>query len=376
MKSGQRKNHKGLKIALAIVGGLVALSLISQLWLLYILVGSIIVAVQLGKRIAPGNNKTPAGTPSYWQKRKSQKPLIALTVICPPAGLVIISQYRKAWAGRAKIAIPVVSWTLAWFLLLGFATHIPAEYTPPTYKSNVSTINLDIYSSDVRTSETSIPSSTKDIESIDSSNRVKPAEGSSSDSSSQSATDGDVMSGITMANPESVPYDRKQYQPNWSVGGGCDIRSRILTATSTLAVSYGANGCTVNNGSWNDPYTGQVLAGNPYRGDDSTANDLDIDHIIPLNYVNSHGGYHWTPSKKREYGASLSAMNSGVYLAVSASENRRKSDNGPSSYYPPNQSYRCTYSEQWRNTARTYNISLSPADYRLIASVLVGCGVK
>ena len=194
-------------------------------------------------------------------------------------------------------------------------------------------------------------------------------------SSSVNVRPGGSMSGIAIAEAASVGYSRSDYQPNWSVGSGCDIRSRMLTSSSTVGVQYGRNGCTVTYGSWVDPYTGAVETGNPYRGD-GTANDMDIDHIIPLHYVNNHGGSSWPASKKRQYGASLEAMNQGVYVAVSASANRKKSDKGPSQYYPTNGAYRCEYARKWRDIARLYGISLSNADYNVIRNTLASCGIS
>ncbi len=378
MKPNQRKSHKGLKIVLSIFLGFFVLSTIAQLWPFYILIGAIFLVVRLKRRNT--HLKTAEAKPevSYQQKDKSNMSLIVLTIICPPVGLIKISRYRKAWIEKTKITVPIISWTFVWFLILGFVTHLPAVYTHQAYKSNVQTVNLSEHEERERDNSVAIPEAPADsTDNANQSSNSASSDGSSASSQSQHQTDaGGVMAGIATANPESVPYDRKSYQPNWSVGGGCDIRSRLLTAVSIIAVSYSSNGCTVINGSWNEPYTGTVFSGNPYRGDDGTANDLDIDHIIPLNYVNSHGGYHWPDSQKRAYGASITAMNNGVYVAVSASENRKKSDSGPSTYYPPNPAYRCSYSEKWRNTARTYKISLSPADYNLIASILASCGVS
>src|SRR5579859_4289299 len=47
-----------------------------------------------------------------------------------------------------------------------------------------------------------------------------------------------VMTGITEANPVSEPYNRSEYQPTWDVGSGCDLRSRLLSAASIMAVQY------------------------------------------------------------------------------------------------------------------------------------------
>lgn len=317
-----------------------------------------------------GENKDGLKT-NYWNDSRSNWVLIALSIVCPLVGLIVMCRIRKDWISRPRIVILLVSWIAISFLLAAYVTHTVSSYEHPEYKSSVDTTQIGATSQPDQNGTGKIP----ELPTENAPATQQPPAASGTQPAQQPAQSGDVMSGITMANPESVPYSRISYQPNWSVGSGCDIRSRILTSVSIVAVTYGSNGCTVTGGSWNDPYTGQVFTGNPYEGD-GTANDLDIDHIIPLDYVNSHGGYHWSDTQKRAYGDSLTAMNNGVYLAASASENRKKGDSGPSVYYPPNTAYRCKYSEEWRNTARTYNIFLSPADYRVVASVLVSCGIR
>lgn len=183
-----------------------------------------------------------------------------------------------------------------------------------------------------------------------------------------------AMSGIKIAEADNSPYLRANYGKGWNVGTGCNIRSRLLAAQSTVPVKT-SNGCLVTYGSWIDPYSGARLTGNPYQGD-GEANDLDIDHIIPLRYVNQHGGYAWSHTQKQNYGKSLAAMNNGVYIAVSSKENRSKSDQGPADYYPSNPNFYCEYAKRWRNIARTYSISLSQRDYNKVKGVLAQCGIK
>ncbi|MBR3385998.1 hypothetical protein IKG68_00275 [Candidatus Saccharibacteria bacterium] len=194
------------------------------------------------------------------------------------------------------------------------------------------------------------------------------------DSPASTATD--AMAGITIAEADGSPYTRSDYGTGWDVSELiCNIRATILNQTSLVAAQTASNGCTVIYGSWVDPYSGAVLTGNPYQGD-GTANDLDIDHVIPLKYVNSHGGYYWSASAKVAYGKSVSAMYNGVYLAVSASENRKKGDSGPADYYPSNPAFYCEYSRMWRDTARQYSISLSLRDYNKIKGVLAECNIN
>jgi hypothetical protein len=320
---------------------------------------------RLGEKIQ--HEKSVIGDDSEINADQSQEPqptsrlsLILLTILCPIIGLRLIASRRPDLQNKPPVRILVTAWLAIWFL--GIASLI-YQVTPPV-------VNGQTSANAVYETEQPTPEATNSVESESPTDSSPSPEPSPSQSTADYAT---IMAGIAIIETETVPYDRDEYQPNWNVGSGCNIRSRILTAVSTISVTFGSNGCTVIYGSWYDPYTGQVLTGNPYQGD-GTANDLDIDHVIPLNYVNSHGGYYWNDSQKRAYGASLAGMDNGVYLAVSSSENRKKGDSGPASYYPPNPEYRCEYSRLWRNTARTYTIGLSSSDYNLIASVLESCG--
>ena len=267
--------------------------------------------------------------------------------------------------------------TIAWVIcasvaLIAIVTALvpaSAEQLPESSSTTATYVATD--TGDATTSSPTEPA--VDSTGASSSPEATPDSPQTSPVSAEPPSDAGPMSGIEIAEAANVPYDRYAYQDGWDVGSGCNLRARILQATSIVSVVT-SNGCTVTYGSWYDPYTGNTLTGNPYRGD-GTANDLDIDHIIPLAYVNAHGGYDWSPSQKKAYGQSLEAYQNGVYVAVSAAENRRKSDSGPSEYYPPNSAYRCEYATKWRDLARIYDLSLSRADYEVVEDVLIECAV-
>lgn len=330
---------------------------------------------------------------SYWNKlpRKKKRYFFAICLFFPILGLAIYLNRPH----QKKYSYSLFAWTLVWFGILSFFLRLPIlpeETFKSYYRANYPTYSIEVeeyvdeelISNPEKQSEntTAEPSTNSSINSSlnttsNSTSIIEPSTGD--DSESQSALDSepvaDVMSGIVIAEAENVSYSRNEYQPNWNVGSGCNIRSRLLSTFSLISTLYSSNNCTVIYGSWNDPYTGRILTGNPYQGD-GTENDLDIDHIIPLKYVNSHGGYYWSAGKKREYGSSLAGMEKGIYIAVSASENRKKSDSGPSEYYPPSSSFRCEYSKRWRDIAREYSISLSRNDYEVIKEVLIACEIN
>ena len=111
-----------------------------------------------------------------------------------------------------------------------------------------------------------------------------------------------------------------------------------------------------NNGQFKylDPYT------NEYIYEETI---MDRDHIIPLGYVNEHGGYYWDQSKKVEYAYDIT-----VSVNVHRTQNRTKSDKGPAEYLPP--ANQASYCYTWLVIAAKYDISLSQEDMNVIKNVL------
>jgi 5-methylcytosine-specific restriction endonuclease McrA len=183
-----------------------------------------------------------------------------------------------------------------------------------------------------------------------------------------------LMEGITRldALAEDVPYNRSLYDNNWKVSGEkCTIRAQILESTSLVPVQKNQN-CTVTYGKWYDEYSGNTYEGNPFGGD-GIDNDIEIDHIVPLHYVNNHGGAQWSDSKKRRYGSSIEGMHNNLYIAVSKKTNNDKGDKGPTKWMPPNQSYKCQYLTKWHDIVLDWQISLDPDDYDYIKTNLTLC---
>lgn len=103
------------------------------------------------------------------------------------------------------------------------------------------------------------------------------------------------------------------------------------------------------DGVYTDPYTNKELE----------LVDSNFDHIIPLNYVNQHGGMKWSHSKKHQYATDVR-----VGVDVDGTVNRIKSDQGPSTWLPDVNIDRYCYT--WLVIAVNYDIALSPADFDVI----------
>ena len=83
--------------------------------------------------------------------------------------------------------------------------------------------------------------------------------------------------------PFAVAYDRDLYGSWIDADGDCqNTRHEVLIAESTEPVTLDARGCRVVSGRWEAPYTGRVF---------TNAQNLDIDHFIPLAEVPRSGGY-------------------------------------------------------------------------------------
>lgn len=198
-----------------------------------------------------------------------------------------------------------------------------------------------------------------------SSGNTNPASGSGSESES-TATDGDSeasllakLDTLKVEKPKDVDYNRSEWKHWIKISGECDTRETVLAKQGTN-VQSDPKTCKVLSGTWKDPYTGKNFT-DPKK--------LDIDHVIPLGYVASHGGQSWDKEKKKAYANDIDT----VLLAVSASENRSKSDKGPEDYMPPDESFSCEYGKKWVDIASKYGISITSGDKKALTSALQSC---
>lgn len=190
--------------------------------------------------------------------------------------------------------------------------------------------------------------------------------------------DSDIASklySLAVADAAGVNYERGEWNhwvdftPCWSVREEVLYRDAVKDEALTLLdknkvrTSDKANACYIVGGTWNDPYTGEVFT-NP--------EDLDIDHMIPLNYAAQHGGQAWDSGKKESYANNLDYAHH--LIAVSASANRSKSDKGPSEWKPSNTAYYCTYATDWVNISHTWGLSVTQSDKNVLNEMLVTCG--
>lgn len=181
------------------------------------------------------------------------------------------------------------------------------------------------------------------------------------------------LNALTVANAGGVAYNRDEWK-HWANVRSCwTVREEVL-ATEAVAGSLVlkdankqvttdlASACEIVSGKWVDPYGGDTYT-NP--------GDLDIDHMIPLNYAAQHGGQAWDSAKKANYANNLDYADH--LIAVEKGANRSKSDKGPSEWKPSDKGNWCTYSQNWINISSTWNLSTTEKDVKALKEMLATC---
>ena len=136
------------------------------------------------------------------------------------------------------------------------------------------------------------------------------------DRESQLDTDRQTEAATEEADRKLTTYSKLYNRDDWDhwidADGDCqDTRGEILIRDSLKPVTYHSNAkCRVTGGLWELPYIGGTV---------TNAQQLDIDHIIPLKWAHGHGGDRWTALQKRNF-----ANDPDNLLATSSSANRSK----------------------------------------------------
>ena len=156
------------------------------------------------------------------------------------------------------------------------------------------------------------------------------------------------MCGSSFGQSSHVPeYDRDRFGGWIDNDDDCrNTRHELLAELSTLPVTYSEDGCRVEHGRWNDPYTGIIFV---------EASDLDIDHLVPLNWAWQHGAWRWSEDRRIDF------ANDPINLfAVDDGTNRAKGADGPLSWLPPNENFQCQYILRFWRVVLLYRLEIEP----------------
>jgi hypothetical protein len=161
---------------------------------------------------------------------------------------------------------------------------------------------------------------------------------------------------LTVATPDRSGYQRtRDFGPAWSVDvdrNGCGTRDDILRRDLTKAQLRGR--CTVIAGVLADPYTGATVT---FRK--ASADEVQIDHLVPLAAAWSFGARRWTQQQRERF-------------ATVRHANLSKGDSTPSQWLPRPE-FRCTYAVRYVQVSGAYRLAVSPADRSTLATLLRAC---
>ncbi len=153
----------------------------------------------------------------------------------------------------------------------------------------------------------------------------------------------------------AVPYKREVHFGGWlrdvTETTCLNTRGQVLVRDSVSTVTYTTNGCTVQSGQWDDPYTAR-----PHL----LAKDIQIDHLVALKNAYMTGAHEWNFAKRCLYANYLG--NKFHLLSVNGPENLRKSDHSPKGYVPPNKNYICQFVKNWLNVKLIWSLRLTPQE--------------
>ena len=171
---------------------------------------------------------------------------------------------------------------------------------------------------------------------------------------------------LTVAEPHLGPpaYDRSLWQHWVDEDRDCqDTRQEVLIVEARGAVTFASGAmCRVIAGVWFDEYTGATLT-NP--------GDLDVDHLVPLKNAHISGGWSWSAEQRRAYANDLAHADQ--LIGVSASANRAKGDQGPTTWKPPRTEYWCEYAVSWIAVKNHWTLTITVAEQEALLSMLAAC---
>lgn len=180
-----------------------------------------------------------------------------------------------------------------------------------------------------------------------------PGSGSDSDDA------GSKLTKLAVAKAASMKgYSRDRF-PHWrTAGANCDVRDTVLKRDGTKVK---VKGCNVTAGRWTSAYDGKVFT-NPAL--------VDIDHMVPLANAWRSGAATWTDDKRSDFANDLDEPQ---LIAVSATSNRSKGDQDPSTWKPKLTKSWCQYAEDWIAVKSHWKLTVTIAEKAALTDMLETC---
>ncbi|GAA4223767.1 hypothetical protein FHR32_003127 [Streptosporangium album] len=163
-------------------------------------------------------------------------------------------------------------------------------------------------------------------------------------------------------------YTRTRFGGNWAdtakgvpyARNGCRTRDDLLARDGEDVRYLRGSRCVVVSMRLRDPYTGRTIRWRRQRAD-----EVQVDHVVPLSYEWRMGASRWPMAKRMRI-----ANDPLNLIPVYGDANEAKGGSGPASWLPPVRRVRCAYVVRFAQVALKYGLPVTRADK---ATMLAQC---
>ncbi|KAG8942168.1 hypothetical protein FRC03_003591, partial [Tulasnella sp. 419] len=121
------------------------------------------------------------------------------------------------------------------------------------------------------------------------------------------------------------------------------------------------NGCRAISGSWFSIYDNATW---------TSADKIDIDHIVPLREAWVSGARNWTQEQRTVFANDLERPQ---LIAVTDRVNQDKGDKDPAEWMPRVPEIKCLYLRAWIEVKYFYKLSVDAREKSAIESLIASC---
>jgi hypothetical protein len=120
-------------------------------------------------------------------------------------------------------------------------------------------------------------------------------------------------------------------------------------------------GCRIVSGTWRSFYDGLTF---------TSSSRMDIDHVVPLANAWRSGARRWGDERRRDF---ANDPQDSQLIAVSASSNRSKGDQGPAAWKPPRRAAWCLYSRWWVQVKSHWRLTVTRPERTQLRRMVATC---
>lgn len=163
---------------------------------------------------------------------------------------------------------------------------------------------------------------------------------------------------------EPTRYNRAKHFKNWikdpSRETCFNIRGLVLKRQARKEIiTHPQNSCSIMESEWYDPYTDRLF---------DKAQDLQVDHVVPLKNAYLAGAWSWPKSKRCHYANFIEDETH--LIAVAKNANEKKGDRSPDRYLPPHYEFQCQYLSIWLKIKAIWKLKISLNEGRSIREII------